>query len=109
MWYQVVSGRVSPVDHHDDRRRDPDPDHHPARARLRSLRRLGESVAAHQERRCETGGHETEQQRDLLEETEDAEDLGDQDQHRDRDHDLGEARQRPHPGGREQGSQVVGA
>ena len=100
---------MGPVDDHERSGRDPDPDHHHTRARLGHLGRLRQPATAHEDGGSQPGGDIAEQQRNLLEEPEDAEQLGDQDQQREADHDLGEACQRPHPGRREQGSQVVGA
>ena len=70
---------------------------------------FGQPAPAHEDGGSQPGRDIAEHQWDLLEQPEDAEQLGDQDQHREPDHDLRQARQRPRPGGHEQGSQVVGA
>ena len=92
-----LPGRMGPVDHHQRGGRDPYRDHQGAGVGLGSLGQRRQPAATGQEGRAQPGGDVSDQQWHLLEEAKYAEHLGDQDQHRDADHDLRQARQCPRP------------
>jgi hypothetical protein len=101
---ECLAGRVGPVDDDEDGGRDPDRDHDRARADLRRPRHFGQASPANEVGSPEAGRDAAEHQGEFIEQPEGPDQLGDQDQHREPDHHLGEACQRAHPGWDEQGS-----